>query len=153
MPCSGSELQSWTLDETASLFVEKTRWMCVDVSNYGAGPRLDVYSCAHSTNQLWERVINPKCSPEDVAKVGVACSQLRNPGSNKCITKVRASGASIGLDAGTTYEVAQAIECIEGFDVSQTFDLVRGDQGGFPNAFPVRLRDSLWMPNPLIFVP
>ena len=70
--------------------------------------------------------------------MGVPCSQLRNAGSNKCITKVRASGASIGLDAGSTYMVAQAIECIDGFDPSQTFDLVRGDQGGFPDAFPVR---------------
>ena len=26
LPCSGSELQSWTLDSTGSLFVEKTTW-------------------------------------------------------------------------------------------------------------------------------
>ena len=62
MECSGSELQSWTIDDTGSFFVEKTQDLgpkCVDISNYGAGPRLDAYACAHSTNQFWERRIIP----------------------------------------------------------------------------------------------
>jgi len=33
--------QAWTLDETKSLFVEKTRYQCIDVSNYGAVCRSD----------------------------------------------------------------------------------------------------------------
>ena len=49
-----------------------------------------------------------------------------------------ASGASIGLDAGTTYTVAQALPCKPIGDASQIFDVVRGDQGGFPDSFPVR---------------
>ena len=48
------------------------------------------------------------------------------------------SGAAIGLDAGTSYTVGQALPCKEIGDPSQIFDLVRGDQGGFPDAFPVQ---------------
>ena len=138
LPCSGSELQSWTLDDTGSLFVANTRWQCIDVSNYGAGPRLDTYACAHSANQLWERRVSPTCSESDVTTYGIPCSQIVNPASGKCLTKVLASGASIGLDAGTTYTVAQALPCKPIGDASQIFDVVRGDQGGFPEGFPVR---------------
>ena len=56
LPCSGSELQSWSLDETGSLLLEQTKDIgpkCVDISSYGKGPRLDAYACAHSQNQLW----------------------------------------------------------------------------------------------------
>jgi len=86
---------------------------------------------------MWERRVNPKCSAADVAAHGVACSQLVSK-DGRCLTKVRASGAEIGLDAGTTYTVAQALPCKEIGDPSQTFDVVRGDQGGFPENFPVR---------------
>ena len=138
LPCSGSELQSWTLDSSGSIFVEKSEWKCIDVSSWGEGPRLDVYECSHSPNQQWERRVNPECSAEDVAKAGVACSQLVNTPTNKCLTKVTVSGAAIGLDAGTSYTVGQALPCKEIGDPSQIFDLVRGDQGGFPDAFPIR---------------
>ena len=119
MPCDGSELQSWTLDQTGSIFVEKTQYECIDVSNYGAGPRLDTYSCAHSPNQMWERRISPTCTDEQVAAAGVACSQLVNTPTGKCLTKVTVSGAAIGLDAGTKYTVGQALPCKEIGDPSQ----------------------------------
>jgi len=141
MPCSGTELQSWSLDNTGSLFVEKSTWKCVDISNYGAGPRLDTYSCSHAPQQRWERRIIPNC---DSARR--ACSQIVNPSSNRCITKVTTSGAAIGLDAGTSYAVAQALPCVAGADPSQVFDLARGDQGGFPEAFPVRSRGLCMQP-------
>ena len=48
------------------------------------------------------------------------------------------SGAAIGLDAGTSYTVAQALPCKPIGEPSQTFDVVRGDQGGFPDSFPIR---------------
>ena len=163
--------QAWTLDETKSLFVEKTRYQCIDVSNYGAvrrrddartpryrrqkrpilrltrvrlyrvpeqGPRLDTFACAHSLNQQWERRIVPQCTAHMVAALGVACSQLVNPSSGNCLTKVTTSGAAIGLDAGTTMVVAQARPCLPPGAPSQTFDLVNGDQSGFPKAFPIR---------------
>ena len=140
MPCDGTDLQSWTHDDTGSLFVAETTWKCVDVSNYGAGPRLDTYECAHSSNQLWERRINPACSAADVAAYGVPCSQLVSPATGKCLTKVSASGATIGLDPGSTYVVAQALPCKPIGEPSQIFDLVNGDQGGFPTDFPIRSR-------------
>ena len=162
MPCDGSELQSWTLDQTGSIFVEKTQYECIDVSNYGAGPRLDTYSCAHSPNQMWERRISPTCTDEQVAAAGVACSQLVNTPTGKCLTKVTVSGAAIGLDAGTKYTVGQALPCKEigdpsqvracvalaclhafsdpfpSLSITQTFDVVRGDMGGFPDSFPIK---------------
>ena len=78
---------------------------------YGAGPRLDTYECAHTPNQRWIRRLNPACTDEDVKAYGVACSQLYNPQSGSCLTKTAASGASIGLDPGSTYVVAQAQVC------------------------------------------
>ena len=137
-PCLGNELQAWTLDHTKSLFVERTRYQCIDISNYGAGPRLDTFACAHSANQQWERRIIPQCTAHMVAALGVACSQLVNPASGQCLTKVTTSGAAIGLDAGTTMVVAQAQPCLPPGAPSQTFDLVNGDQSGFPKAFPIR---------------
>jgi len=111
--------------------------MCVDVSNYGKGPRLDVYQCSHSTNQMWSRKINPACSEAEVASQGVPCSQIVS-GDGRCLTKVVASGAEIGLDAGTMYTIAQALPCEPIGEPSQLFDVVRGDQGGFPDSFPMR---------------
>ena len=78
LPCSGSELQSWTLDETGMLMVANTAELplspqCIDISDYGKGPRLDTYACAHSTNQVWERKLNPECTEDDVNEYGVAC--------------------------------------------------------------------------------
>ena len=141
LPCSGSELQSWSLDGTGSLLLEQTKDIgpkCVDISSYGKGPRLDAYACAHSQNQLWVRREIPECSEQDAVTYGKACSQLVASESGMCLTKVAASGAVIGLDAGTMYTVAQALACEEAGHPSQTFDLVQGDQGGFPNGFPVR---------------
>ena len=112
LPCTGSEIQSWTLDSTGSVYVEQSTYSCIDVSNWGAGPGLDIYSCAHTPNQLWERRLNPACSEDEVNAGGVACSQLVNPPTNKCLTKVSVSGAVIGLDAGTKYTVAQAMPCL-----------------------------------------
>ena len=102
------------------------------------GPRLDTFACAHSLNQQWERRIVPQCTAHMVAALGVACSQLVNPSSGNCLTKVTTSGAAIGLDAGTTMVVAQARPCLPPGAPSQTFDLVNGDQSGFPKAFPIR---------------
>ena len=142
-PCSGTELQEWTLDETGSLFVAATTYQCVDIDAWGAGPRLNTYSCAHSANQLWERRVVPQCTAADVGTLGISCSQLVNPTSGMCLTKVTTSGAAIGLDAGTTMAVAQARPCITPASPSQTFDLVHGDQQGFPNNFPIRSAASV----------
>ena len=85
-------------------------------------------SCKHGSSD-----VDRACAAE-----GVACSQLVNPPTGKCLTKITVSGAAIGLDAGTKYTVAQALPCKEPGHPSQTFDVVRGDQGGFPEAFPIR---------------
>ena len=138
LPCSGSDVQSWTLDDTASLYIANAPEMCVDISNHGSDPRLDAYTCAHTANQMWERRIVPACSDEDAESHGIACSQLVNPPTGKCLTKSTVSGALIGLDAGTMYTVAQAQPCKSAGEPSQTFELVRGDQGGFPGDFPIR---------------
>ena len=53
-------------------------------------------------------------------------------------SQVKVSGAAIGLDAGTSYTVGEALPCNAIGDPTQTFDVVRGDQGGFPDAFPIR---------------
>ena len=138
LPCAGTELQLWTLDEFGSLFVSDTKYKCADVSNWGKGPRIDTYECVRSTNQQWARRIDPSCSDEDIATLGVACSQIWAPALNKCLTRVETSGAAVGLDAGTTMVVAQALDCREFGDPDQTFDVVQGDQQGFPRAFPIR---------------
>ena len=62
-----------------SLFVAQTTWQCIDVSNYGAGPRLDTYSCAHSANQLWERRVSPTCSEKDVTAHSARTLHTRSP--------------------------------------------------------------------------
>lgn len=50
-----------------------------------------------------------------------------------------ANGASVGLDAGTSLTIAQALPCTnQPGDPTQTFDVVQGDQQGFPDAFPIR---------------
>ena len=113
LPCAGTELQLWTLDEFGSLFVSDTKYKCADVSNWGKGPRIDTYECVRSTNQQWARRIDPSCSDEDIATLGVACSQIWAPALNKCLTRVETSGAAVGLDAGTTMVVAQALDCRE----------------------------------------
>lgn len=87
---------------------------------------------------MWERRINPHCTKAQVSAAGVACTIFVNPNSGKCLTRVSASGAAVGLDAGTTMVVAQALPCKEAGDPSQTFDVVQGDQQGFPLAFPIR---------------
>ena len=38
--------------------------------------------------QVWERRVDPKCSEADISAAGVACSQLVNTASGKCLTKV-----------------------------------------------------------------
>merc|ERR1712003_331503 len=53
---------------------------------------------------------------------------------------VTSSGADIGLDAGTTYQLAQAQPCKKVGDPFQTFfDYIQGDTDDLPKAFPVRL--------------
>lgn len=149
LPCSGSGLQSFTLDNTGSIVIEKTSYQCLDVSNWGVGPRIDTYSCAHSPNQKWERRISPKCTNAQVKSTGVACTQFVNPASGKCLTKKGTSGSSIGLDAGSTYIVAQALPCTDIDAEAQTFSVVHGDGQGFPHAFPVRSLANLANDDPL----
>ena len=78
----------------SSLFVEKSGTShdggkCADIDAWGQGPRINVYNCAHSANQMWERRIDPKCSEEDVAAIGRPCSQLINVPTNHCLTRVQ----------------------------------------------------------------
>jgi len=134
-PCEGSPLQSFSLDSGGMLTVAGTHF-CLDVSAYGKGPRVDVYSCAHSPNQQWERRDAPSCPAGGQGTP--ACSLLISPSTDKCLTRVTTSGAAIGLDAGSKYTVAQALPCIAGGDPSQTFSLKFGDAGGFPHSFPIR---------------
>ena len=83
-PCEGSPLQSFSLDSGGMLTVAGTHF-CLDVSAYGKGPRVDVYSCAHSPNQKWERRDAPSCPAGGQGTP--ACSLLVSPSTDKCLTR------------------------------------------------------------------
>ena len=83
-PCEGSPLQSFSLDSGGMLTVAGTHF-CLDVSAYGKGPRVDVYSCAHSPNQQWERRDAPSCPAGGQGTP--ACSLLISPSTDKCLTR------------------------------------------------------------------
>ena len=88
--------------------------------------------------QGWERKVISSCTAAEASTQGKSCSQLINPTSGMCLTKIAVSGAAVGLDAGSTFIAAQARPCLMEGDPSQTFDVIAGDDGGFPGAFPVR---------------
>ena len=55
---------------------------------------------------------------------------------------VTTRGDAVGLDRGVTVQAAQALECLDAGEPSQTFGLENYDEQGFPAAFPVRTLPS-----------
>jgi len=141
-PCDGTDVQSWTYDDTNSLISRGTNeaeesdgynrgGMCVDAVLDSWFPKMQVWACAHSGNQNFVVATVP------------GGKRLINSWTGKCLTAVKTAGWAVGLDAGVKVTAGQMYECYPPGTANQTFELSNYDGGGFPSNFPVRTKDGL----------
>ena len=144
-PCDDLGVQQWSLDSSHSLVVPGSNvaptsdgfehgGMCVDLDTNANPPKLQVWACSHLPNQMFSSRTVP------------GGHELYHVGSGKCITKVAASGAAVGLDAGTSVEIPQLGEC---GSKASVFTLANYDGGGFPSNFATRTHNGLCL-QPLV---
>jgi len=150
--CAGSAVQAWTISEGGDLSVVGTDTaresdgyhhggMCADQALDSAIPKVQVWACFHSGQQIW------KVKSVDGGK------QLVNDWTGQCLTAVETSGTAVGLDPGVTVVAGQYKDCIDGGDPSQTFVLANYDGGGYPDNFPVRTSSGLCLQPQITRVP
>jgi hypothetical protein len=133
-PCDDLGVQQWGLDSSHSLVVPGTNeaptsdgfehgGMCVDIDTSAGPPKLQVWACSHRPNQMF------------AARAVPGGRELYHIGSGKCITKVVATGAAVGLDAGTSVELPVLGAC---GGKASLLTLANYDGGGFPDNFAAR---------------